>query len=178
MCKDLRRGSHTDACHERFRELIHNEKLAKVAKEKGLAAPDTPVPTVLESAPKTPAIQAQAEKFLDAEALFASCHLAPGEVDAKGGKDVSNEKLGDYWEYDQTKSAWTCVHVRPRKRLYAPVGKDCPFDAKDILPDRLTEWKCKGVTSVYRGQLASPPTPKNFIKKLDRLHLVLPFTPD
>jgi len=88
-CAKISEGvPHTDACHERFRELIHNEKLAKVAKEKGLAAPDTPVPAVSESAPKTPAIQAQAEKFLDAKAFFTSCHLAPGEVDAKGGKDV------------------------------------------------------------------------------------------
>ena len=41
-------------------------------------------------------------------------------------------------------------HVRPRKRLYAPVGKDCPFSADEIGPQRVTEWKCKGVVSVYK----------------------------
>ena len=87
--------------------------------------------------------------FLEAEAFFASCHAAPGEDEAKGGKGLDSEKLGDYWEYDQSKRAWKYIHTRPRKRLYAQVRKDCPFDAKDVLPDRLTELKRKGVTSVY-----------------------------
>ena len=49
------------------------------------------------------------------------------------------------------------IHNRPRKRLFAPVGKDCPFDAKDITSERLTEWKCKGVTSVHRDNWQKNP---------------------
>ena len=41
------------------------------------------------------------------------------------------------------------IYVRPRKRLYAPAGKDCPFNADAISLERVTEWKCKGVVSVY-----------------------------
>lgn len=43
-------------------------------------------------------------------------------------------------------------NVRPRKRLYAPVGKDCPFDADEVDSRRVTEWKCKGVVSVYKDK--------------------------
>lgn len=149
-CERIAEGvPHTDACHERFRVLLENEKLAKVAKESGLKAADTPVPKTPVAAPKTPANPLHVSQPLSAEAFFASCHLAPGEPEAKGDGRNNAEKVGDYWEYDSSRSAWKCVHVRPRKRLYAPVGKDCPFEAQDISSERLTEWKCRGTVSVH-----------------------------
>ena len=54
------------------------------------------------------------------------------------------------WEYDSLKLAWEMNHVRPCKRLYAPVGKDCPFNADEIGSQRVTEWKCKGIVSIYK----------------------------
>ena len=88
------------------------------------------------------------QNSLDIEAFFASCHAAPGVQDHGRSSDDSNP--GDFWEYDDLKSAWKMNHVRPRKRLYAPVGKDCPFSADEIGLQRVTEWKCKGVVSVYK----------------------------
>ena len=82
------------------------------------------------------------------DAFFASCHEAPGEQDQ--GRNADDGNPGDFWEYDSSRGAWKMVHVRPRKRLYAPVGKDCPFNADDISSERVTEWKCKGIVSKYK----------------------------
>ena len=41
------------------------------------------------------------------------------------------------------------MHVRPRKRLYTPVGGDCPFEIKEVTSKRETTWKCRGKTSVF-----------------------------
>ena len=96
---------------------MENEKLARAAKEHGISAPETP-------APKTPS-----EESVDAKAFFQSCH-APGKFDAKGPESKDPEKPGDFWEYDDSEAAWKMIILRPRKRLHAPVGKDCPFEAK------------------------------------------------
>ena len=96
---------------------MENEKLARAAKEHGISAPETP-------APKTPS-----EESVDAKAFFQSCH-APGKFDAKGPESKDPEKLGDFWEHDDSEAAWKMIILRPRKRLHAPVGKDCPFEAK------------------------------------------------
>ena len=53
----------------------------------------------------------------------------------------------DFWEYDDNKNAWKRVHLRPRKRLFTPVGNDCPFDPSEVLPER----KCRGKTSWLEG---------------------------
>ena len=60
--------------------------------------------------------------------------------------------LGGFWEYDSLNSAWKMNHIfiRLRKRLYAPVGKDCPSSGDEIGSQRVTELKCKGVVSVYK----------------------------
>lgn len=49
------------------------------------------------------------------------------------------------------------MHNRPRKPLFAPVGKDGLFDAKEITAERLTEWKCRGVTSTHRDNWQTHP---------------------
>ena len=70
-----------------------------------MRAPPTPrTPAVRESAPSTPAMPA-----LDSSEF-------------KAGGD------GEFWEFDTDRKAWNRVHVRPRKKLFAPVGRDCPFD--------------------------------------------------
>ncbi len=43
----------------------------------------------------------------------------------KGAKDKEDGDSVDFWEFDHERSAWTMNHVRPRKRLYTPVGKNC-----------------------------------------------------
>ncbi len=68
-------------------------------------------------------------------------NLAP--LDAGSKPDL------DYWEFDDQKGAWKRVHIRPRKRLFTPVGNDCPFDPSDVLSERKTMWKCKGKTSWF-----------------------------
>ena len=72
------------------------------------------------------------------------CQLSRGAVDKKNGDNV------DFWEYDYERSAWKMNHVRPRKRLYTPVGKNCPFQADQVTSERWTEWKCRGKTSFYK----------------------------
>ena len=62
----------------------------------------------------------------------------------KGGGD------GDFWEFDTDRKAWKRVDVRPRKKLFAPVGRDCPIDVSDVSHERLTEWKCRGKISVHK----------------------------
>ena len=44
------------------------------------------------------------------------CNLAPLEAESKPDMD--------FWEYDDNKNAWKRVHLRPRKRLFTPVGND------------------------------------------------------
>jgi len=157
-CEKVAEGvPHTDACHERFGTLLENEKLARAAKEHGISAPETPAPKTTSAAPKTPAGPMLIQEALDAKAFFQCCHAAPGKFDAKGPEPKDPQKLGDFWEYDDSKAAWKMVHLRPRKRLYAPVGKDCPFEAKDVTSERLTEWKCHGVTSVHRDNWQAHP---------------------
>lgn len=62
----------------------------------------------------------------------------------------SDEKSNDFWEFDKEKGAWCKVHIRPRKRLFAPVGNDCPFNPKEIGPKRITEWRCRNRVSTHQ----------------------------
>eukprot|EP00438_Fugacium_kawagutii_P008853 Skav208553 [mRNA] locus=scaffold1216:632395:633273:+ [translate_table: standard] len=67
---------------------------------------------------------------------------------AKPKARADTENLGDCWELDQEKGAWCKIRKRPRKRLIAPVGNDCPFGGGGaILATRVTEWKCKNRAS-------------------------------
>ena len=157
-CAKIAEGvPHTDACHDRFRTLIENEKLAKIAKERGISAPETPAPKTPAPAPSSPGAPLKVRNDLDAQEFFQRCHEAPGIPSVKKNEQVSPEKLVDFWEFDDSKSAWKFVNNRPRKRLFAPVGKDCPFDAKEITAERLTEWKCRGVTSQHRDNWQTHP---------------------
>ena len=160
VCDRIAEGvPHSDACQERFRTLLQEDRMAKEASARGISVPGTPAPDTPVGAPRTPAMPSveqdvsrtcapHPQNSLEVKAFFASCHAAPGEQDHGRSSDDSNPR--DFGEYDDLKSAWKMNHVRPRKRLYAPVGKDCPFSADEIGPQRVTEWKFKGVVSVYK----------------------------
>ena len=127
-CERIAEGApRADECHERFRVCLDKERLAAKARAEGMRAPPTPrTPAVRESAPSTPAMPA-----LDSSEF-------------KGGGD------GDFWEFDTDRKAWKRVHARPRKKLFAPVGRDCPFDVSEVSHERLTEWKRRGKISVHK----------------------------
>ena len=66
----------------------------------------------------------------------------------KGGSALEEHEL-DYWVFDRDRVAWKRVHVKPRKRLYTPVGRSCPFNSTELVPARETQWKCKGRVSNF-----------------------------
>ncbi|CAE7029195.1 GIP [Symbiodinium natans] len=120
---------HNDACHERFRKLLEDEAAALKAKAKAKA--DAARPASDSVAPAAP-LQPSRE---------ATC---PDET--KQG--VKGADL-DYWDFDSKRMAWKRVHVKPRKRLYTPVGRHCPFDFHLLSSARETEWKCRGKLSTF-----------------------------
>ena len=75
----------------------------------------------------------------------------------KTPQKISEEPSNDFWEFDKGKGAWCKIHIRPRKRLFAPVGNDCPFGADDVSSKRVTEWKCKGKVSYHTDDWQSNP---------------------
>ena len=194
-CKGCERISegvpHSDACHDRFRVLLEDERLAQEAKAKareeaaarGIPMPPTPAsrgtpvprtpgsgPAPLTPVPPTPAaVITLTQRATDAPGTTAadSCHNCSFQdsknkgprSDVKGAKSLveDNSETKDYWEFDEARHAWVLVHLRPRKRLFAPVGKDCPFDSNEVEPERITEWRCKGKVSVHRDNWQETP---------------------
>ena len=127
---------HTGECHARIEKALEDEKLAKEAErakrdEKSVdASTYQPLHPLSHSSKPNPRKTPQGR-----------CNLAPLEAESK--PDL------DYWEYDDNKNAWKRVHLRPRKRLFTPVGNDCPFDPSEVLSERKTLWKCRGKTSWF-----------------------------
>ena len=197
-CKGCERISegvpHSDACHDRFRVLLEDERLAQEAKAKareeaaarGIPMPPTPAsrgtpvprtpgsgPAPSTPVPPTPAavitLTQRTSEATDAPGTTAvdSCHNCSFQdsknkgprSDVKGAKSLveDNSETKDYWEFDEARHAWVLVHLRPRKRLFAPVGKDCPFDSNEVEPERITEWRCKGKVSVHRDNWQETP---------------------
>ena len=129
-------------------------------------APSTPVPP-------TPAavitLTQRTSEATDAPGTTAidSCHNCSfqdsknkgSRSGVKGAKSLveGNSETKDYWEFDEERHAWVLVHLRPRKRLFAPVGEDCPFDSNEVEPERITEWRCKGKVSVHRDNWQETP---------------------
>ena len=134
---------HTDECHERFRDLLEKDRAIPPTP---MSVPPTPAPAPSTPVPSTPVVPAVVRQ--DAS---LSCVHAPGGMSVvKGAVDKENGDDVDFWEYDHERSAWKMNHVRPRKRLYTPVGKNCPFQADQVTSERWTEWKCRGKTSFYK----------------------------
>ena len=42
------------------------------------------------------------------------------------------------------------MRVKPRKRLYTPVGRSCPFPSDIVSSARETVWKCRGRASTFK----------------------------
>ena len=123
----------SEACHERFRKCLEEERFAAEAKA-ATSAPSTPAPeTPRLSAPETPAVGVKVH-------CCPRCCSAPDpSVPAAPFAESHQEDQGsDHWMFDKERQAWKRVHVRPRKRLYAPTGKDRPFDASDVFTERVT----------------------------------------
>ena len=143
-CERVAEGvPHTDECHERFRDLLEKDRAIPPTP---MSVPPTPAPAPSTPVPSTPVVPAVVRQ--DAS---LSCVHAPGGMSVvKGAVDKENGDNVDFWEYDHERSAWKMNHVRPRKRLYTPVGKNCPFQADQVTSERWTEWKCRGKTSFYK----------------------------
>ena len=143
---------HTEACHERFRTCLEEERLAAEARA-ARSTPSTPVPeTPRVPSPGTPAGGAtfvQGPRSLDAP--------DPQAFAAPFARSHDDEQESDYWSFDKDRKAWKRVHLRPRKRMFAPTGKDCPFDSSDVFTERITEWHCRNRKSTYKDNWQKTP---------------------
>ena len=153
-CERIAEGvPHSDACHERFRVCLEESRLAEEARATR-STPPTSVPmTPTTPAPETPAAGARIK-------CSPSCDHAP---EGQQGSCVPlasvtvDQQESDFWMYDKDYRAWKRVHVRPRKRLFAPVGKDCPFDSNEVHTERVTEWKCRNRVSLHKDDWQKTP---------------------
>eukprot|EP00435_Cladocopium_sp_Y103_P060485 s1600_g22.t1 len=152
-CERIAEGiPHTEACHERFRICLEEERLAAEAKA-ARSSPSTPAPeTPRLPAPETPAVGAKVQ-------CCPRCSNAPDSnvPAAPFAESHQEDQESDHWMFDKERQAWKRVHVRPRKRLYAPTGRDCPFDASDVFTERVTEWKCRHRVSVHKDDWQKTP---------------------
>jgi len=158
---------HSDACHERFR-LCLEEESGKATEEAEKKRNDANIKELDEIEERLKAIEAVGMRELDEieASLDAADAASAPDVPFGAANPTCNhnhthhqEKVStnDFWEFDDCKKAWCKVHIRPRKRLFAPVGGDCPFSAQQITHERLTEWVCRRRTSMYRDNWQSNP---------------------
>ena len=153
---------HSDACHERFRICFEEEsrkateEAEKVRRdfeerrERVEAVQDVGMRELDDIAAEFEAAEPSEDPEVPFGAANPSCkHDHP--------HNQSQVPTNDYWEFDDGKKAWCKIHVRPRKKLFAPVGGDCPFSAEQITHERLTEWVCRRRTSVYKDNWQSNP---------------------
>ena len=140
---------HTDECHARIEKALEDERLAKEAEKSKRGASVQKSVDISTYQPLHPL--SHSSKPNPRKIPQERCNLAPLEAESK--PDV------DFWEYDDNKNVWKRVHLRPRKRLFTPVGNDCPFDPSEVLSERKTLWKCRGKTSWFEDNWQEgPPT--------------------
>ena len=146
-CDRIAEGvKHSDACHERFRKLLEDEALAKAARDKERAKPSAPSAPSFEPPPSVPPDVPNPPVPGAAGRVSIEAFSCPGTT----SQHFANEHELDYWEFDKDKIAWKRVHVKPRKRLYTPVGRSCPFPSDIVSSARETVWKCKGRASTFK----------------------------
>ena len=152
MCRVAEGLPHTEACHERFRICLDEERLAAEARA-ARSTPSTPVPgRPRVPMPSTPAcVAAFTQNLRSREAPDPQVFAAP--LAGSHG----NEQESDYWSFDRDRKAWKRVHLRPRKRLFAPTGRDCPFDSSDVFTERITEWHCRNRKSTHKDDWQKTP---------------------
>ena len=142
-CENIAEGvKHTDACHQRFGLLMENEELAKKARAaeraKGSATPKTPS----FDAPAAPSFKAPpilgAWSSKDPALVPGASNAVSSAATNSSGKqaEATEEHELDYWEFDEDKLGWQRVHIKPRKRLYTPIGRSCTFNTTEISPSR------------------------------------------
>ena len=118
-CERVAEGvPHSDECHGRFRGLLERDRATPATPG---SVPPTPAPST--PVPSTPVVPA----FVRQDASLSCVHAPGGMSTVKGVKGNEGGDSVDFWELDHERSAWKMNHVRPRKRLYTPVGKDFPF---------------------------------------------------
>ena len=135
---------HSDECHARIGKLLEDERLAKESdskkdKEKSEAAVGISMHTLKD--------KCSSQKVKENPIVLPEGHeskLQASHVDC-----CNAEALNDYWDFDEAKAAWKRIHVRPRKRLFTPLGNDCPFDSFEVTTERQTVWTCRNKTSLF-----------------------------
>ena len=145
-CERMTEGvRHLDECHARIERLLEEEKVAREA-----------LKSRMEKSAKESHPSAHEVSGLGVEPRPSTLHLQEQRCESKHlaphTKKLEAQKVGgenDYWEFDETKKAWKRVHVRPRKRLFTPVGNDCPFEPHEVHSKRETLWTQRGKTSTY-----------------------------
>ena len=152
MCRVAEGLPHTEACHERFRICLDEERLAAEARA-ARSTPSTPVPgRPRVPMPSTPAcVAAFTQNLRSREAPDPQVFAAPF------AGSHGNEQESDYWSFDRDRKAWKRVHLRPRKRLFAPTGRECPFDSSDVFTERITEWHCRNRKSTHKDDWQKTP---------------------
>ena len=146
-CDHIAEGNakHLHACHERFRALLEKERLENAKKAEEAVVIEAPPPV-----DDAESLEREFDALLEEASKEPATHAMPSKVQ-------DDQKLNDYWEFDHEKGAWCKVHLRPRKRLFAPVGNDCPFNASEIGSKRQTEWRCKKAVSLYTDDWQAKP---------------------
>ena len=143
---------HTEACHERFRTCLEEERLAAEARA-ARSTPSTPVPET----PRVPLPGTPAGGATFVQSLSRTYAPDPQVFAAPFASSHDNGQESDYWSFDKDRKAWKRVHIRPRKRLFAPTGKDCPFDSNDVFTERVTEWNCRNRKSTHKDNWQKTP---------------------
>ena len=126
---------HSDECHARIGKLLEDERLAKESdskkdKEKSEAAVDISMHTLKD--------KCSHQKVKENPIVLPEGHES--KLQASLVDCCNAEALNDYWDFDEAKAAWKRIHVRPRKRLFTPLGNDCPFDPFEVTTERQTVW--------------------------------------
>ena len=88
--------------------------------------------------------------------MFQKSQLEPSSQKPSQPLKLSMEPSNDFWESDRGKGAWCKIHIKPRKRFFAPVGNDCPFGAEEISSKGSLNGK-SGKTSKYSDDWQSNP---------------------
>lgn len=152
-CERIAEGvPHTEACHERFRTCLEEERLAAEARA-ARSTPSTPVPET----PRVPLPGTPAGGATFVQSLSRTYAPDPQVFAAPFASSHDNGQESDYWSFDKDRKAWKRVHIRPRKRLFAPTGKDCPFDSNEVFTERVTEWNCRNRKSTHKDNWQKTP---------------------
>ena len=151
---------HSEACHERFRVFLE-EKFRKAVEDAEAKKLSAEVRERLEAQEEAGVFELEERtREIEAEATETEVPDVPaGTVRPipKKSHENSEEPSNDFWEFDKGKGACGKIHIKSRKRLFAPVGNDCPFGTDDVSSKRVIEWKCRGKSPYHIDDWQSNP---------------------